>query len=198
MTELVALRTQLKATLALKGIKLTYLPFIIKAVILAVKKYPIFNATLDDERGVIVLKKYYNIGIATASDEGLIVPVIKNADQKSILDLAVEIEQLAKKARDRKISLEELQGGTFTITNVGSIGGLASTPIINHPEVAILGIHKIRKQPVAKDGQIAIRDVTYLALSFDHRVADGALGAAFMSELIAYLENPHHMLMGLI
>lgn len=198
MTELVALRVQLKQNLELKGMKLTYLPFIIKAVILALKQYPIFNATLDEERGAIVLKKYYNIGIATAADEGLIVPVIKNADQKSILELAAEIERLAQKVRDRKISLEELQNGTFTITNVGSIGGLASTPIINYPEVAILGIHKIHKQPVVKDGQITIRDVAYLTLSFDHRVADGAAGAAFMNELITYLETPHHLLMGLI
>jgi len=196
LTELVALRAHLKQTLELKGVKLTYLPFIIKAAILALKQYPIFNATLDEERGVIVLKKFYNIGIATATDAGLIVPVLKEADKKSILELAGEIERLSKKVRDRKITLEELQGGTFTITNVGSIGGLASTPIINYPEVAILGVHKIHKQPVVKGGQITIRDVAYLALSFDHRVADGAVGAAFMNELINYLEHPHHLMMG--
>jgi len=131
------------------------------------KKYPIFNASLDEEKGEIILKKYYNIGIATATPEGLVVPVIKDADKKSITEIAKEIEILAEKARTGKLELSDVRDGTFSITNIGSIGGILSVPIINYPEVAILGVHKILEKPMVKDNQIVIRKIVYLSLSFD-------------------------------
>jgi len=198
MTELVKLREEAKALSERKGIKLTYLPFIIKALVNALKQYPYLNASIDDARGEIVIKHYYNIGIATATDEGLIVPVVKDADKKSILELAAEIERLANKAREGKIALEELQGGTFTITSLGALGGLFATPIINYPESAILGVHEIKKKPVVRDNQIVIRDIMLLSLSFDHRLIDGHVGAMFTKELIKYLEDPKLLLMAMI
>ncbi len=198
MTELVKLREEAKALSERKGIKLTYLPFIIKALVNALKQYPTLNASIDDARGEIVIKHYYNIGIATATDEGLIVPVIKDADKKSILELAADIERLANKARDGKIALEELQGGTFTITSLGPLGGLFATPIINYPESAILGVHEIKKKPVVRDDQIVIRDIMLLSLSFDHRLIDGHVGAMFAKELIKYLEDPKLLLMAMV
>jgi pyruvate dehydrogenase E2 component (dihydrolipoamide acetyltransferase) len=147
MTELIQLREQMKPLAEQKGVKLTYLPFIVKASVAALKEMPILNASIDEAKGEIVIKKYYNIGIATATDEGLIVPVIKDADRKSLVEIAMEIERLAKAAREGKVALSDLQGGTFTITSLGALGGLFATPIINYPEVAILGIHEIKKRP---------------------------------------------------
>lgn len=190
VTELVALREKAKPVAEERGVKLTYLPFIIKALIPALRKYPYLNSRLDEEKGEIILKKYYNIGIATATDEGLMVPVVKDADRKDVMEMAEEIERLTKKARRGEIELEDLRGGTFTITNIGALGGIFSTPIINHPEAAILGIHKFRKQPVVVDGGITIRDMTYLSLTFDHRVVDGDTAARFTNTVIQYLENP--------
>lgn len=198
MTELVKLREEAKALAERKGIKLTYLPFIIKSLIQALKQYPYLNSSIDDARGEIVIKHYYNIGIATATDEGLIVPVVKDADKKSILELAADIERLANKAREGKIALEELQGGTFTITSLGALGGLFATPIINYPESAILGVHEIKKKPVVRDSTIVIRDMMLLSLSFDHRLIDGHVGAMFAKELIKYLEDPKLLLMAMI
>jgi pyruvate dehydrogenase E2 component (dihydrolipoamide acetyltransferase) len=176
-------------------VKLTYLPFIIKALIPALKQYPYANATLDDESEEIILKKYYNIGIATNTEQGLIVPVVRDADHKSITQLADEIARLSERARAGELTLDEIQGSTFTITNVGSIGRVFATPIINYPEVAILGVHKITKRPVVRDNQIVIRDMTYLSLSFDHRVLDGALAAEFMNVIKKYLEDPKLLLL---
>jgi len=198
VTELVKLREELKPLEQEYGIKLSYLPFIIKALIPALKKYPYLNASLDQEKEEIVLKKYYNIGIATATEDGLIVPVVKDADKKSILELAKEIEKLTEQTRSRKISLEDLKGGTFSITNYGSIGGLLGTPIINYPEVAILGIGRIQQRPVLKDGEIQLRYMLYLSLSFDHRVLDGAVAAEFTNLVIRYLENPKLLFMEMI
>lgn len=198
MTELVELREQAKSLVEKKGVKLTYLPFIIKALIHALKQYPYLNASIDDAKGEIVIKHYYNIGIATATEEGLIVPVVKDADKKSILELAAEVERLANKAREGKLSLEELRGGTFTITSLGALGGLFATPIINYPESAILGVHEIKKRPVIRDGQIVIRDIMLLSLSFDHRLIDGHVGAMFAKEVIKYLEDPKLLLMAMI
>jgi len=181
-------------TMLQRGIKLTYMPFIIKALIPALKQFPSLNATLDDEKEEIVLKKYYNIGIATDTEQGLVVPVVKNADHKSIKQLAEEISQLSEKARAGQLSLEEVQGGTFTITNVGGVGGVFATPIINWPEVGILGVHKITKRPVVKENQIVIRDMTYLSVSFDHRVLDGVMAARFMNSIKQYLEDPKMLL----
>lgn len=190
MTELIQLREQLKPLAEQKGVKLTYLPFIVKASVAALKEMPILNASIDEATGEIVIKKYYNIGIATATEEGLIVPVIKDADRKSILEIAAEIERLAKAAREGKIALQDIQGGTFTITSLGALGGLFATPIINYPEVAILGIHEIKKRPVVRENQIVIRDIMYISLSFDHRLIDGDVGARFCKKIIGYLEDP--------
>jgi 2-oxoglutarate dehydrogenase complex dihydrolipoamide succinyltransferase (E2) component len=195
MTEIVQLREKTKESAEERGVKLTYLPFIIKALIPALKKYPYVNATLDDESEEIVLKKYYNIGIATNTEQGLVVPVVKDADRKSITELAHEIARLSERARAGELTLDEIQGSTFTITNVGSIGGVFATPIINYPEMAILGVHKITKRPVVRDNQIVIRDMTYLSVSFDHRVLDGALAAEFMNVIKQYLEDPKLLLL---
>jgi pyruvate dehydrogenase E2 component (dihydrolipoamide acetyltransferase) len=198
MTELIQLREQMKPLAEQKGVKLTYLPFIVKASVAALKEMPILNASIDEAKGEIVIKKYYNIGIATATDEGLIVPVIKDADRKSLLEIAMEIERLAKAAREGKIALSDLQGGTFTITSLGALGGLFATPIINYPEVAILGIHEIKKRPVVRDNQIVIRDIMYVSLSFDHRLIDGDVGARFCKKIISYLENPKLLFLELV
>jgi pyruvate dehydrogenase E2 component (dihydrolipoamide acetyltransferase) len=198
MTELIQLREQMKPLAEQKGVKLTYLPFIVKASVAALKEMPILNASIDEAKGEIVIKKYYNIGIATATDEGLIVPVIKDADRKSLLEIAMEIERLAKAAREGKVALSDLQGGTFTITSLGALGGLFATPIINYPEVAILGIHEIKKRPVVRDNQIVIRDIMYVSLSFDHRLIDGDVGARFCKKIISYLENPKLLFLELV
>ncbi|OGF57614.1 MAG: hypothetical protein A2Z21_10775 [Candidatus Fraserbacteria bacterium RBG_16_55_9] len=196
VTELVKVRDELKALVEKQGVKLTFLPFILRACVASLKKHPYLNASIDHEKGEIVLKHYYNIGIATATEEGLIVPVVKAADLLSILEMAQEIERLAAKARERKITVEELQGGTFTITSLGAAGGLFATPIVNSPESAILGIHEIKKRPVVIDNEIKIRDIMLIALSFDHRLIDGHVGAAFAKDVKAFLEDPKWLLVG--
>lgn len=190
VTTLVRLREKAKKEAEGKGVKLTYLPFMIKACIAALKEYPYLNATLEEEKEEIILKKYYNIGIATDIGEGLMVPVVKGADQKPIFEIAREIEALAKAAQARTIDLADLKGGTFTITNIGVIGGTYATPIVNYPEVAILATGKIHEKPVVREGKVEVRKVLPLSLSFDHRVADGAYAARFVTRLIEYLENP--------
>jgi pyruvate dehydrogenase E2 component (dihydrolipoamide acetyltransferase) len=178
------------------GVRLTYLPFVIKAVIEGLRKYPLLNSSLDEENGVIRVKRYYNIGIAAATDEGLVVPVIMQADQKSIPDLGREIGRLSEAAREGKLKVEELKGGTFTITSLGALGGVFATPIVNYPEVAILGLHKISRRPVVRDDQIVIRDVMNLSVSLDHRVVDGAVAAQFIAHVRMYLENPGLLALG--
>lgn len=195
VTELVKLREKEKKMAEEKGIKLTYLAFIVKAVTVALKQHPYLNASLDQKKNEIVLKRYYNIGIAVDTPEGLMVPVIKDADRKSIMELARVSEKLADEARTRKIKLPDLKGNTFTITNIGSIGGIFSTPIINPPDVAILGIHRIRDMAVVIDGEIKIRKILPLVLSFDHRVLDGAQAARFMNTLIEHLKDPDLLLL---
>jgi pyruvate dehydrogenase E2 component (dihydrolipoamide acetyltransferase) len=195
VTELWKIREKEKKAAEKKGIKLTILPFIIKAVLAGLKEHPYLNATLDDEDEEIILKKYYNIGVAADTPEGLMVPVVKNAVDKSILQLAEELTQLTEKARNRTIDLADLKGGTFTITNYGALGGMYGTPIINHPEVAILGTGKIKDTPVVRDGKIEIRKILFLALSFDHRVVDGAEAARFLNTVIARLEDPDLILL---
>jgi len=194
MTELVQLREAFKGSAEKRGVHLTYMPFIIKALIPALKEFPYVNSSLDEQAGNIVLKKYYNIGIATDTEQGLVVPVVRDADRKDIFELAGEIDKLADKARHGQLSLEEVRGSTFTITNVGAIGGLFATPIVNIPEVAILGLHKIAKRPVVRDGKIEIRDTTYLSLSFDHRVVDGAYAARFTSRVIETIQDTKKLL----
>ncbi|HLJ84864.1 MAG TPA: dihydrolipoamide acetyltransferase family protein [Candidatus Eremiobacteraceae bacterium] len=195
MTELVRWRARSKERAAERGVKLTYLPFFVKAATAALKKYPFVNASLDDAASEIVLKKNYNIGIATDTEAGLVVPVIHDADRLSIFDLAREIVNLAEKARSGKLSHDDITGGTFTITNVGSVGGLLTFPVINHPEVAIMGTHSIQERPVVRDGQIVVRSMVYLSLGFDHRVVDGALAARFLREIADLLAAPELLLM---
>jgi 2-oxoglutarate dehydrogenase complex dihydrolipoamide succinyltransferase (E2) component len=190
LTELVALREKLKPVAEGQGVKLTFMPFIMQAAVASLKESPYFNASIDDEKQEIVVKHYYNIGFATDTTNGLIVPVVKDVDKRTIFQIARELADLSEKARNGRISLDEIQGGTFTVTNIGTLGGLMSTPIINTPEVAILGVHKIQKRPVVKDNMIVIRDMCYLSLSFDHRIVDGADGARFTTRLISVLENP--------
>ncbi|MFZ8846513.1 MAG: dihydrolipoamide acetyltransferase family protein [Candidatus Hydrothermia bacterium] len=191
MTEIVKLRERLKKIADEQNVKLTYLPFIIKAVATALKKHPYFNAVVDDEKGEIILKKYYNIGVAVDTPDGLIVPVIKDVDKKSIIQIARELEDISNRAREGKLNLEELQDGTFSITNVGSIGGVFAFPVIDYPRVAILGTHKIKKVPVVNEkDEIVIRYMMFVSLSFDHRVVDGAEAARFTRTLARILENP--------
>jgi pyruvate dehydrogenase E2 component (dihydrolipoamide acetyltransferase) len=191
MTEIVKLRERLKKIADEQNVKLTYLPFIIKAVATALKKHPYFNAVVDDEKGEIILKKYYNIGVAVDTPDGLIVPVIKDVDKKSIIQIARELEDISNRAREGKLNLEELQDGTFSITNVGSIGGVFAFPVIDYPRVAILGTHKIKKVPVVNEkDEIVIRYMMFVSLSFDHRVVDGAEAARFTRTLSRILENP--------
>jgi pyruvate dehydrogenase E2 component (dihydrolipoamide acetyltransferase) len=192
-TKLVALREKMKGGAEAKGVKLTYLPFIVKALIEALKLHPTLNASFDDEEGEIVVKKYYNIGIAVDVPEGLIVPVVKVADQKSVLDIGEEIQNLAKAAKERTLDLADLKGGTFSITNVGVIGGYAATPIINYPEVAILATMKIEDRARVEGGKVVVRTTLPLCLSFDHRVNDGAEAARFAKDLIRFLEDPEKL-----
>ena len=194
MTELVLLREAFKGSAEKRGVRLTYLPFVIKALGPALKEFPYVNSSLDEQAGNIVLKRYYNIGVATDTEQGLVVPVVKDVDTKDIFELAGEIEKLAEKARSGQLALEEVRGSTFTVTNVGAIGGLFATPIINFPEVAILGLHKIAKRPVVRDGRVEVRDITYLSLSFDHRVLDGAYAARFTSRVIETLQDTKKLL----
>lgn len=190
VTELVKMRERLKDAAQKKNIHLTYLPFVVRAVVAALKQYPYLNSSVGQEIEEITLKKYYNIGVAVDTEDGLIVPVIKGADQKSLLSLAQEIQTLAEKARSREIDLADLKGGTFTITNIGFIGGTHATPIINYPETAILAMGRIYDKPVVRDEQVVIRKVMPLSLSFDHRVIDGVMAARFTNTIIRYLEDP--------
>ncbi len=191
-TELFAVRKRLNDALAESGDrqKISFLPFICKGLVAAFKKYPTLNANFDEATQELVVRGAYNIGIAAATDEGLTVPVVRNVDRLTINQLSAEIVRLGTAARERQLKLEELTGGGFTITSLGQLGGLLATPIINHPEVAILGVHKMRKRPVVKDDQVVVREMMYLSLSFDHRVIDGVVGAEFTYELIRYLEHP--------
>jgi pyruvate dehydrogenase E2 component (dihydrolipoamide acetyltransferase) len=195
-SQIVELRARAKKLGAAHGVKVTYLPFFIKAMVEAAKQHPILNSSLDEERNELVYKHYYNVGIATDTSRGLVVPVVKNADRLSIFELAREIERLAGAAREGRSSMEDLTGGTMTITSTGNIGGVLATPIINHPEVAILGVTAIRPRPVVRDGEIVIRQMVNLAISLDHRVVDGAPGAIFMRDLVALLEDPKLQVLG--
>jgi pyruvate dehydrogenase E2 component (dihydrolipoamide acetyltransferase) len=184
VTNLWALREREKAAAKKQGIKLTFLAYILKATVEALMKHPFLNAMLDEQNSEIILKKYYNIGVAVDTEAGLMVPVLKGADKKEVTQIAKEIVDLAEKARSRKINPMDLKGGTFTITNVGSAGsGKFFTPVINFPEAAILGIGLIEDAPVAVDGKVAIRKILYLSLSFDHRILDGAEAARFVKDL---------------
>ncbi len=183
------LRKSFAADYEAKGVKLTLTPFVLKAVAETLKKHPIFNSSLDEVANEIVLKEYIHLGIAVDTDQGLMVPVIRDVDKKSMIELAKELEQLAAKARDRKISADEMKGGTFTISNQGAIGGAHFTPIINLPEVAILGLGRGALKPVVREGKVEVRLMTPMALSYDHRVIDGGTAARFTVDLLKAFEN---------
>jgi pyruvate dehydrogenase E2 component (dihydrolipoyllysine-residue acetyltransferase) len=188
-TKLGELRKKFSADYEKKGVKLTLTPFVLKAVAETLKKHPIFNSSLDEVANEIVIKEYIHLGIAVDTDQGLMVPVIRDVDKKSVFDLAKELEALAAKARDRKISADEMKGGTFTISNQGAIGGAHFTPIINLPEVAILGLGRGTLKPVVRDGKIEARMMTPMALSYDHRVVDGGSAARFTVDLLKAFET---------
>lgn len=197
VTSLVQLRESLKDFAEKNGTKITYLPFVMKALIATIKEFPMFNASIDDAASQIVYKKYFNIGFAADTPNGLVVPVIKNADQKSILELSKEIIELSKKARDGKLKPDEMKGASITITNIGSVGGTYATPIINHPEVAILGMYKLTDKPILKDGQIAfIKSMNY-TVTCDHRLIDGAVAANFLKSFFNKIQNPGILMMGM-
>lgn len=195
VTKLVAHRKKFKEVAAEKNIKLTYLPYVVKALVSTLREFPALNTSLDDDTGEIIHKHYYNIGIAADTDRGLLVPVIKHADRKSMFAISAEINQLAAKAREGKLSPDEMKGATCTITNIGSAGGQWFTPVINHPEVAILGIGRISEKPIVKNGEIIAAPVLALSLSFDHRMIDGATAQYALNHLKRLLNDPELLLM---
>jgi len=194
VSELVKTREKYKTIYNERGLKLSYLPFILKTVTHALKAFPTLNAEMDMENDRLILKKYYNIGIAVDTDDGLVVPVIRDVDLLSIADLTAIIKELAQKARERKLTLEDFKNGTFTVTNYGSIAGTFGVPVINYPQAAILGVGRIMKQPVVKNDQIAVGHVLPLSMSVDHRMVDGGEAARFMAKIIHLLEDPISLL----
>jgi pyruvate dehydrogenase E2 component (dihydrolipoamide acetyltransferase) len=197
ITDLDALiRRNLEAARA-RGVTLTLTSFLLKATALALRDHPRFNASLDAPAGELILKRYCHLGVAVATDRGLIVPVIREVDQKPVLELARELAELAQRVRDGKATLDDLRGGTFTVTNIGALGGTGAIPIINYPEVAILGVARAREEAVAREGQIVVRLLLPLSLTFDHRVADGADGARFATDIVRRLERPEQLLLEL-
>ncbi len=198
MTDLVALRNRAKARAAERGVKLSYLPFIIKAAVHGLKKWPSINSTLDEGAQEIVRRKVYHLGVATQGPQGLSVGVVRDADRRSIFDLAREIERIAEAIRNGKATREDLTGSTFTISSLGQLGGVLATPIINFPEAAIMGVHKISERPAVVGGQIVIRQLMNLSISVDHRIADGYDGAMFLQEVKTYLEDPTLMFMEMV
>jgi pyruvate dehydrogenase E2 component (dihydrolipoamide acetyltransferase) len=211
VTSLVEAREAMQPRAEERGVSLTYVPFVLKAVVAGLREYPVLNTSLDEEAEEVVYKHYYDVGVATATEAGLMVPVVRDVDEQDILDLAAQVNDLVEKARDRSIAREEMQGGTFTITNFGAIGGEYATPIINYPETAILGLGSIEQRPVVVDGgttsssrgasgataggEVEARHTLPLSLSIDHRVIDGADAARFVNTVIEYLENPSLLLL---
>ena len=198
MTELVAVRERAKARAAERGTKLTYLPFICKAIVSGLKKWPMLNASLDETTQEIVRKKYYHLGIAAQGPQGLVVTVVRDADRRSIFDLAGEIDRLGEAVRAGTATRDDLTGSTFTISSLGKLGGVLATPIINFPEVAIVGVHKIEEKPAVRGGQIVIRHLMNLSISVDHRLADGWDGAMFLQDVKSLLEDPTTMFMEMV
>lgn len=196
VTELVKFRSEVKAMADNQGVQLTYMPFIIKAVTLALKEFKVFNASFDEDNGEVILKKYYNIGVAVDTPEGLMVPVVKEADKRGVLNIAKELGELIVGSRERSIPLDKLQDGTFTITNYGAIGASFGVPVIRYPESAILGVGKITKKPVVDDNdEIVIRHMMPISLCIDHRIIDGGDAGRFLNKLKTYLKDPMLLLM---
>jgi pyruvate dehydrogenase E2 component (dihydrolipoamide acetyltransferase) len=197
ITDLGAVITRNLESARAQGVTLTLTSFLLKAAALALREHPQFNASLDAAAGELILKRYVHLGVAVAAERGLIVPVIRDVDTKPVIELARELAALAARVREGKAALDELRGGTFTVTNIGALGGTGAIPIINYPEVAILGVARARQEPVVRDGQIVPRLLLPLSLTFDHRVADGADGARFASAIVRRLEHPDQLLLGL-
>ncbi|NQU28541.1 MAG: 2-oxo acid dehydrogenase subunit E2 [Candidatus Marinimicrobia bacterium] len=195
VSELIKLRREQKDGFEDLGLKLTYLPFILKAVAVGLKSYPMLNSELDLERDRILQKKYYHIGIAVDTEDGLVVPVIRNVDRKSIADLATELGEISAKARERKLTMDDFKDGTFTITNYGSIGGTFGVPVINYPQAAILGVGRIMEKPVVNSGNIEIGNLMPLSMSVDHRIVDGGEATRFLLEVAGYIANPVSLLL---
>ncbi len=189
VTNILAMRAELAEIGRKEGVKITLLPFLIQAVVTALRAHPAMNASLDEEKGEIVRKKHYDIGMAVDMEDGLVVPVIRDAGERTIVELAREIERLAEGARNGTLPLTDLSGSTFTVTSIGSIGGLFSYPVINIPEAAILGVHKVVRRPVVRNGEIVSRDMMYLSLSFDHRLIDGGTATRFLNEVLLQIES---------
>jgi pyruvate dehydrogenase E2 component (dihydrolipoamide acetyltransferase) len=189
-TELLAHRASIKARTDAAGVKLTPLAYVFRALPAVLKQFPLLNASLDDEKSEVVLKHEYHLGCATNTEEGLTVPILHHADRMTLVGVAREIARLSQAARDHKLSLDEMRGGTFTVTSTGAKGGVLATPILHHPQVAILGVHAITRKPAVVHEQIVIRDIGNLSLSMDHRVVDGAVGADFLYALIERLQSP--------
>lgn len=195
VTDLVAAHASVREKVeAAYDVRFTLLPFFIKALVRVLHDHPLFNASYDADSGEILVKRYYNIGVAVDTPEGLIVPVLRDADRKDMVTIAREVSDLAARARERQLGLDELRGGTCTITNIGPLGGVLATPIIRQPELAIVGLHKIQERPAVVDGEIAIRKLMYLSVSFDHRVIDGAQAARFMTDLVGLVSDPEMLL----
>jgi pyruvate dehydrogenase E2 component (dihydrolipoamide acetyltransferase) len=197
ITELDALRRRNLEAARERGVPLTLTSFLLRAAALALRDHPPFNASLDPEAGELIVKRYCHLGVAMATERGLIVPVIRDVDRKPVLELARELAALAGRVREGKAALDDLRGGTFTITNIGALGGTGAIPIINYPEVAILGVARGREEAVVRDGRIVARLMLPLSLTFDHRVADGADGARFAADIVRRLEFPDQLLLGL-
>jgi pyruvate dehydrogenase E2 component (dihydrolipoamide acetyltransferase) len=195
VTKLVELRERMNKKMEKDGVKLSFLPFIIKALTIALQRHKKLNCRLDLDKGQVTYFKYYNIGIAVDTEVGLVVPVIKNADQKTIIELAAEIQDYSERARRRELTLSEIQGGTFTVTNYGSLNGQFGVPVINFPEVAIMGVGRIQRKPVIIDEQIVKGWVQPISLSFDHRIVDGGDSGRFMTDFLSMLHDPLNMLM---
>jgi pyruvate dehydrogenase E2 component (dihydrolipoamide acetyltransferase) len=196
--ELVALRAALLPAAEKRGVRLTYIPLLVKLLLPVLKDFPIFNASLDEEKREIIYKRVYHIGVATASPEGLLVPVLREADKLSVVEIAAQLERLIEGAKKRSLALNELSGSTFTLNNVGSFGGSSGTPIINHPEVAILAVGKIEEKAIVRAGSIVALPRMPLALSFDHRLIDGALSGAFLARFKELVEHPQQLLLDMI
>ncbi|MDD3323211.1 MAG: dihydrolipoamide acetyltransferase family protein [Paludibacter sp.] len=195
ISELMGIRDRYKKSYADKNSKLTYLPFIVKATVNALKKHRQLNSQLDMENDRMIFKNYYNIAIAVDTPEGLVVPVIRDADRLSLFEIAQKISELSDKARDRKLTMEDMKDGTFTLTNYGSIGGIFATPVINYPQAGILGIGRLLKKPIVKEDQIIVGNVLPLSLSVDHRIVDGGEASRFMNSILEYLSDPVLMMM---
>src|SRR5690625_4920832 len=195
VTELASHRKKFKEVAAEQEIKLTYLSYVAKALVSSSKKYPMLNAAIDDESDEIVHKHYYNIGIAADTDKGLLVPVVKDADRKSVFAISKEINELAEKARSGTLTSDEMKGASNTITNIGSAGGQWFTPVLNYPEAAILGIGRIAEKPIVRDGEIVVAPVLALSLSFDHRIVDGATAQLALNQIKRLLNDPQLIMM---